>query len=175
MRKLIASTIALLMFSVTSFASGGVWITISGNSGQTNTRADSFHYSQSPRDLAGGSAGTLTTAASAAGARSAASGRAAMRRANDPVVIVKPMDETSSFFVKAAASGETFTSVRFEFKRDVGSGTEVFQTVTLTNATISSVREVNGDGRPMQEVSFTFQKIEYSHKDGPAAAPTSWN
>lgn len=175
MRKLIATTVATLIFSASTFASGGIWITISGNSGQTNTQATQFRYSQSPRDLAGGSAGTLTTATSAAGARSAAGGRAAMRRANDPVVIVKPMDETSSFFVKAAASGETLTSVRFEFKRNVGSGTEVYQTVTLTNAVISSVREINGDGKPAQEISFTFQKIEYSHKDGPAAAPASWN
>lgn len=175
MRKLIATTIATLIFSASTFASGGIWITISGNSGQTNTQATQFRYSQTPHDLAGGSAGTLTTATSAAGARSAAGGRAAMRRANDPVVIVKPMDETSSFFVKAAASGETLTSVRFEFKRNVGSGTEVYQTVTLTNAVVSSVREVNGDGRPAQEVSFTFQKLEYSNKDGAAAAPTSWN
>jgi type VI secretion system secreted protein Hcp len=113
------------------------------------------------------------TATSAAGV---ASGRAARRRANDPVVIVKALDESSSFFVKAAASGETFTSVKFEFTRTVGAATEVFQTVTLTNAKITSVREVNGDGgRLMQEVSFTFQKIEYSNKDGAAAAPTSWN
>jgi type VI secretion system Hcp family effector len=174
MRKLIATTIATLIFSASTFASGGIWITISGNSGQTNTQATQFRYSQSPRDLAGASAGTLTTATSAAGARSAAGGRAAMRRQNDPVVIVKPMDEASSFFVKAAASGETFTSIRFEFKRTVGSGTEVYQTVTLTNAMISSVREVNGDGKPAQEISFTFQKIEYSHKDGPSAAPASW-
>jgi type VI secretion system secreted protein Hcp len=117
----------------------------------------------------------LTTATSAAAARSAAGGRAATRRQNDPVVIVKPMDETSSFFVKAAASGETLTSVVFEFKRTVGTGTEVYQTVRLTNATVSSVREINGNGgRLMQEVSFTFQKIGYENKDGAAAAPESW-
>src|SRR6476646_5556326 len=100
MRKLIATTIATLILSVSTFASGGIWITISGNSGQTNTQATQFRYSQTPRDLAGGSTGTLTTATSAAGARNATVGRAATRRANDPVVIVKPMDETSSFFVK---------------------------------------------------------------------------
>ena len=98
-----------------------------------------------------------------------------MRRVSDPVVIVKTLDETSSFFVNAAASGETFTYVMFEFKRTVGTTTEVYQTVTLTNAIVSSVREINGNGgRPMQEVSFTFQKIEYSNKDGAAAAPASW-
>ena len=109
-------------------------------------------------------------------ARGASGGRAAMRRVSDPVVIVRNEDEASPFFVKAAASGETLTSVVFEFKRTVGTTTEVYQTVTLTNATISSVREINGNGgRQMQEVSFTFQKIEYSNKDGAAAAPTSWS
>src|SRR5438128_6203290 len=99
-----------------------------------------------------------------------------MRRTSDPVVIVKPMDEISSFFVNAGANGATFTYIRFEFKRTVGTSTEVYQTVTLTNAIVSSVREINGNGgRPMQEVSFTFQKIEYSNKDGAAAAPTSWS
>ena len=174
MKKLIATTIAVLIFSVSTFASGGVWITISGNSGQTNTQATEFRYSQSPRDLAGGS--SSMAAVNAGTSARGAGGRAAMRRSNDPVVIVKPMDETSSFFVKAAANGDTFTSIRFEFKREVGSGTEVYQTLTLTNAVVSSVREINGNGgQPMQEVSFTFQKIEYSNKDGAAAAPTSWN
>src|SRR5438128_5257660 len=171
MKKLIATTIAVLAFTSSTFASGGIWITISGNQGQTSTQAESFTYSQSPRDLAGGSS-SMAAVNAGTSARGAAGGRAAMRRTSDPVVIVKPMDETSSFFVKAAASGETFTSIRFEFKRGVGSGTEVYQTLTLTNAIVSSVREVNGNGaRPMQEVSFTFQKIEYSHKDSPAAAP----
>ena len=176
MKKLIATTIAVLALSSTSFASGGIWITISGNSGQTSTQAESFTYSQSPRDLAGGSSSMAAVNAGTSARGGSSAGRAAMRRANDPVVIVKPLDETSSFFVKAAASGETLTSVVFEFKRTVGTSTEVYQTVTLTNATISSVREINGNGgQPMQEVSFTFKKIEYSHKDGAAAAPTSWS
>src|SRR5438270_12499847 len=176
MKKLIATTIAVLIFSVSTFASGGVWITISGNSGQTNTQAEEFRYSQSPRDLAGGSSSMAAVNAGTSARGAVGSSPAAMRRSNDPVVIVKPLDETSSFFVKAAASGETFTSVVFEFKRTVGTSTEVYQTVTLTNATISSVREINGNGsHQMQEVSFTFQKIEYSNKDGAAAAPTSWD
>ena len=174
MKKLIATTIAVLVWSSTTFATGGLWITISGNSGQTNTQATEFRYSQSPRDLAGGSS-SAAVAGAATSARGAGGGRAAMRRVNDPVVIVKALDETSSFFVNAAANGATFTYVMFEFKRTVGTRTEVFQTVKLTNATISSVREISGNGgRPMQEVSFTFQKIEYSNKDGDAAAPASW-
>ena len=174
MRKLIATTIAVLIFSASTFASGGVWITISGNSGQTNTQATEFRYSQSPRDLAGGSSSMVAVNAGTT-ARGATAGRAAMRRVSDPVVIVRNEDEASPFFVKAAASGETLTSVVFEFKRTVGTGTEVYQTVTLTNAIVSSVKTINGGIQPMQEVSFTFQKIEYSNKDGAAAAPASWN
>ncbi len=175
MKKVIATTIAVLALSSSTFATGGIWITISGNQGQKNTQAEEFRYNQSPRDLAGGSSRMAAVNAGTSARAAGGAGRAAMRRANDPVVIVKPLDETSSFFVKAAASGETLTSVVFEFKRTVGTTTEVYQTVKLTNATISSVREINGNGgRPMQEVSFTFQKIEYSHKDGPAAAPASW-
>ena len=98
-----------------------------------------------------------------------------MRRVSDPVVIVRNEDEASPFFVKVAASGETLTSVVFEFKRTVGTSTEVYQTVTLTNAIVSSVREINGNaGHQMQEVSFTFQKIAYENKDGAAAAPATW-
>ena len=175
MKKLIATTIVVLALSSSTFATGGIWITISGNQGQKNTQAEEFRYSQSPRDLAGGSSSMAAVNAGTSARGAGGGGRAAMRRAGDPVVIVKPMDETSSFFVKAAASGETLTSVVFEFKRTVGTSTEVYQTVTLTNAIVSSVRDINGNGgRPMQEVSFTFQKIEYSNKDGAAAAPTSW-
>src|SRR5207247_2376068 len=94
MKKLIATTIAVLILSASSFASGGVWITISGNSGQTNTEATEFRYSQSPRDLAGGSS-SMAAVNAGTSARGATGGRAAMRRTNDPVVIVKPMDETS--------------------------------------------------------------------------------
>ena len=98
-----------------------------------------------------------------------------MRGMNEPIVIVHKVDESSPFFVKAAANGETFTSVVIEFKRAVGAGAEVFQTVTLTNAIVSSVKTVNGGIQPTEEISFTFQKIAYENKDGAAAAPSSWN
>jgi type VI secretion system Hcp family effector len=165
---------ATLLMCSSAFA-GGIFITISGNGGQIKTEAQEFRYSKSPRDLAGGSSASMAAAGPATSARSAGGGRAAMRRVNDPVVIVHNLDESSKFFVSAAASGETLTSVVFEFTRNVGSGTEVYQTVRLTNAIVSAVKSVNGSGRPMEEVTFTFQKIEYSNKEGAAMAPASWN
>jgi type VI secretion system secreted protein Hcp len=174
MKRLIGLGMTVLMMCGSTFA-GGIFITISGNGGQIKTEAQEFRYSQSPRDLAGGQSAGMAAAAPATSARSAGGGRAAMRRVNEPVVVVHNLDESSPFFVKAAASGETLTSVVFEFKRAVGSGTEVYQTVRLTNAIVSSVKTINGGIQPTQEVSFTFQKIEYENKDGAAAAPASWH
>ena len=173
MKRLTGLAMATLMLCSSTFA-GGIFITISGNGGQIKTEAQEFRYGKSPSDLAGGSS-SMAVAGVATSARSAGGGRAAGRRMNEPVVIVHKVDESSPFFVKAAASGETLTSVVFEFKRPVGTGTEVFQTVTLTNAIVSSVKTINGGIQPMEEVSFTFQKIAYENKDGAAAAPASWN
>jgi type VI secretion system secreted protein Hcp len=173
MKKLIATTIAVLALSSSTFA-GTLTLIVNSNQGQTKASAEEFRYSQSPRDLAGG-ASSMAAVNAGTGARGAAGGRAVMRRANDPVVIVRKLDENSKFFATAAASGETLTSVVFEFTRARGTTTEVYQTVRLTNAIVSSVKTVNGGIQPMEEVSFTFQKIEYSNKDGAAAAPASWN
>jgi type VI secretion system Hcp family effector len=173
MKRLIVLAMATLMMCSSAFA-GGIFITISGNGGQIKTEAQEFRYSKSPSDLAGGSS-SMAAAGPATSARGGGGGRAAGRRMNEPVVIVHKVDESSPFFVKAAASGETLTSVVFEFKRSVGTGTEVFQTVTLTNAIVTSVKTINGGIQPMEEVSFTFQKIAYENKDGAAAAPASWN
>src|SRR6266404_7789007 len=156
MKRLIGLGMTVLMMCTSTFA-GGIFITISGNGGQIKTEAQEFRYSQSPRDLAGGQSAGMAAAAPATSARSAGGGRAAMRRMNEPVVMVHKLDESSPFFVKAAANGETLTSVVFEFKRAVGSGTEVFQTVTLTNAIVSSVKTINGGIQPTEEVTFTFQ------------------
>jgi len=164
---------ATVVMCSSAFA-GGIFITISGNQGEIKTEAQEFRYSKSPSDLAGGSS-SMAAAGAATSARGVGGGRAAMRRMNEPVVIVHNLDESSPFFVKAAASGETLTSVVIEFKRAVGSGTEVFQTVTLTNAIVSSVKTINGGIQPTEEVSFTFQKIAYENKDGAAAAPATWH
>src|SRR5260370_41418842 len=104
MKELIGIAIAVLALSSSTFATGGVWITISGNGGQKNTQAEEFRYNQSPRDLAGGSS-SAPTAATATSARGVGGGRAAMRRVSDPVVIVKALDGTYKFLVNAAANG----------------------------------------------------------------------
>lgn len=175
MKRLIGLAMVVLVMGGSTLAAGGVFITIDSSQGQVKTQAQEFRYVKSPRDLAGGQSASMAAASGpATSARGTSAARGGMRRANDPVVIVREMDEASKFFVKAAASGELLPAVLFEFTRARGSGTEVYQTVRLTNAIVSSVKTINGGDRPMEEISFTFQKIEYQHKDGAAAAPNTW-
>ena len=172
MKRFIGLAMAVLVMCGSTLAAGGVFITIDSSQGQVKTQAQEFRYGQSPRDLAGGQ--TASVASAVTSARGSSAARAGMRRASEPIVIARYTDEASPFFVKAAANGELLPAVVFEFTRARGSSTEVYQTVRLTNAIVSSVKTVNGDGRPMEEVSFTFQKIQYENKDGAAAAPDSW-
>jgi type VI secretion system Hcp family effector len=175
MRRSIAMAIAVFALCSSTLAAGDVNITIDSKQGQIRTSAKEFRYSQSPRDLAGQPT-SMAAAGQATSGRNASAARAGMRRASEPIVIVRYPDETSKFFVSAAANGELLPAVLFEFKRTSGSGQpEIFQTVRLTNAMVSSVKTINGGDRPMEEVSFTFQKIEYNHKDGQAAAGDNWN
>jgi type VI secretion system Hcp family effector len=174
MRRSIAMTIAVFALCSSTLAAGDVNITIdSSKHGQIKTSAKEFRYSQSPRDLAGGQTASMAAAGQATG-RATSAARAGVRRANDPIIIVRAIDETSKFFQTAAAEGELLPAVLFEFTRTRGSQTEVFQTVRLTNAMVSSVKMLNGGDRPTEEVSFTFQKIEYQNKDGQAAATDNW-
>jgi len=64
MKKLIGLAMTVLVAASSTFASGGISITISGNQGQIKTTAQEFRYSQSPRDLAGGQAGNLMASSS---------------------------------------------------------------------------------------------------------------
>jgi type VI secretion system Hcp family effector len=152
----------------------GIKVTIdSSKHGQIKTSAKEFRYYLSARDLAGQS--TSMTAAEQATSGRGASAERAMRRASEPVIISGPIDNKSQFFQSAAANGELLPAVLIEFTRPNGNGqTEVFQTVRLTNAMVSSVK-MSGGQNLMEEVSFTFQKIEYNHKDGLPSANDNWN
>src|SRR5258707_7393007 len=102
MKKLIAMAIAGLALSSSTFA-GTLTLVVNSNQGQTRASAEEFRYSRSPRDLAGGSA-SMSAAGAATSGRGAAGGRAAMRRINDPVTIVRALDESSTFFVNAGGT-----------------------------------------------------------------------
>ena len=175
MKRLTALSIAILMLSTAALAAGDVNITIdSSKQGQIKTTAKEFRYSQSPRDLANAQSSAAMASGRTTGSRMPGAA-GPVRRVNDPVVITRYSDSASPLLVRAAAQGETLPAVLFEFVRMAGTGRpQVYQTVRLTNARVSSVRTVNGADRPMEEVSFTFQKIEYENRDSIIAPATSW-
>jgi len=97
-------------------------------------------------------------------------GQATGKRQHQPIVFTKEWGASSPQFYQAAFTNETLTSVLFEFFTTSRDGTQqVDHTIKLTNASIIAVRQTLpnnqpagslADPRELQEISFTFQKIE---------------
>jgi type VI secretion system secreted protein Hcp len=116
--------------------------------------------------------------------RDAASGMATGKRQHQPIRIIKEWGPASPQIFQACCTNEVLTSVIIEFVKVNPDGKpQVFQRVTLTNATISddrqfldvpSIQGSNGGGTPMEEISFTFQKIQFENTDGGTSATDDW-
>ena len=85
---------------------------------------------------------------------------------------------------EAASTNETLALVEFDFPRTSPDGKEsVYETIKLTDATISSVKRYIGfpdageppDPRQLEDVSFSFSKIEITHSDGGTMFIDNWN
>ena len=116
-------------------------------------------------------------------AHDTATGQASGKRQHSPVSFTKEWGEASAQLFQAATTNEILKTVVFEFVRANAQGQQyVFQTIRLTNATISSIRQFVGpvvpgeasEVRPWEEVSFTFQSIAIESADGKKSATDSW-
>jgi type VI secretion system secreted protein Hcp len=114
--------------------------------------------------------------------RDAASGLPTGKRQHKPFTITKPVDKTSPLFYKALISNETLTSCTIKFVQPSDHGTlDNYYTVKLTNASLASLEFTKGDARggagrlgEYEEVSFTYQKIEWTITDGGITAQDDW-
>ncbi len=114
--------------------------------------------------------------------RDAASGLPTGKRQHKPFTITKPVDKTSPLFYQALVNNETLTSCTIKFVRPSDHGTlDNYYTVKLTNASTASVGFKKGDARgaagrlgEYEEVSFTYQKIEWTITDGGITATDDW-
>lgn len=115
--------------------------------------------------------------------RDAATGQPSGKRQHQPLTVIKEWGPATPQLFQALVTNEVLKTVRLEFFRPTGNGAEeVFHTIELTNATVSSLKDYNGsasvNGKPtlsnLEEVSFYFQKITIMNKDGKTEAQDDW-
>lgn len=121
--------------------------------------------------------------------RDANSGLPTGKRMHKPFVITKELDQASPKLYNALVNNENLSTIEIDFwtpqiKATQGTGQEVqHYTVKLTNANIASIDfKMPNNKNPeltryaeYEEVAFTYEKIEWTWKDGGnVSASDSW-
>ena len=120
--------------------------------------------------------------------RDPASGLPTGKRMHKPFTITKELDKSSPLLYNCLVNNENVKSWELKFwtpqiKAVSGAGTEVQHfTVKLTNANIASIRfRMANNKNPelmkyaeYEEISFTYQKIEWTWLDGGISADDDW-
>ena len=108
--------------------------------------------------------------------RDAASGQATGRRQHKPLVITKELDKASPLLYKALTTNEVLPEVTLLFYRNANTGKQdQYFTIALTDGTISGIKSWTDDkGVPMEEVSFTYQKIVWTYTNGGITHEDTW-
>jgi len=115
--------------------------------------------------------------------RDAASGLPTGKRMHKPITITKEIDKSSPILYNIMVTNENITEFELDFWRPSAQGSEVhFYTIKLTNANICQMHEYMLDNKvpenmkfpPMETVSFTYQKIEWTWVDGGITSNDDW-
>jgi type VI secretion system secreted protein Hcp len=107
--------------------------------------------------------------------RDAATGQATGRRQHKPVVITKEVGAASPQLFSAAATNEVLKTVTIEFLGRNPNGEEfVTYSIKLTNATIAVLRQFQAEGKLLEAVEFSLQKIEVSCPSAKTTATDDW-
>ena len=114
--------------------------------------------------------------------RDAASGLPTGKRTYRQIIFRKRIDRSSPILWDVMATNENLPEARFLFFRPAANGQEQFYTVKLTNANIASIRDyvpsvvdpATATQPPMEEVTLTFQRIEWTFTNGGITAQDDW-
>ena len=121
--------------------------------------------------------------------RDIATGQASGKRQHKPIHIVKEWGASSPQFLQALVSNETLKTVTLEFTKVNPNGeVYVYQTIKLTNATVTSIHQFTAQqdaasasnkrvasGSPwLEDIAFTFQRIELTNNDGKTMFVDDW-
>lgn len=112
-----------------------------------------------------------------------ASGLPTGKRQHQPVHILKEIDQSSPLLWNALVNNETLVTWQLKFWAPSAKSVETqIYTITLTNAIIASIREYMPDNEDpakiklplLEQVTFTYQKIEWVWTKGTITADDDW-
>jgi len=122
--------------------------------------------------------------------RDIATGQPSGKRQWENIVITKEWGGTSPMALNSLVTNEVLTTVQIEFIKTKDSGEEyTYQTIKLTNATLSNIKRYTDDPdesdtssrhqsatdtMEIEDWSFTFQQIEVSDADGSTSFMDNW-
>jgi len=110
--------------------------------------------------------------------RDTATGQASGKRQWQPVVVTKAWGPSSPQIFQALATNEVLKTVVVEFVRPGPRGQEsTYATIRLTNGTVADLRQYTDAGPPyrqLEEIAFTFQKIELHDVAGRTTFDDDW-
>ena len=105
------------------------------------------------------------------------------QRIHHPITITKAIDQASPLLAQACATGEQMKKWQMDFIHISDKGQEeLYYTIQLENAIIVSIHqykpltfiEGNKPYHDMEEISFTYEKITWSHKIANKEAVDDW-
>lgn len=109
--------------------------------------------------------------------RDAASGLPTGQRMHKPFVITKTIDKSSPLLAEVLSTNENISDweLGFYMPAPAGKGEVLAYKIKLTNANIASIRLVtDANGNLTEEISFTYQKIEWTWTEGGITAMDDW-
>ncbi len=107
--------------------------------------------------------------------RDPATGQASGKRQHKPVVITKEWGPSMPQFLAAAATNEQLTKVTMEFWDTDSKGVQrAHFVVTLTDASVSEVKQRLTNDLLTEDLSFTFRKIMVEDKIGKTMFEDDW-
>lgn len=109
--------------------------------------------------------------------RDPASGLPTGRRMHHPVMVWGKMSKAAPLLFTALVNNENLTEVLINcFTQKQGSSLTIFFTIKLTNANIAAMQQYSSelDGTNLYRLQFTYEKIEFTWKDGGITAMDDW-
>jgi type VI secretion system secreted protein Hcp len=112
----------------------------------------------------------------------ASTGQITGKRQHEPVTITRVVDASSALLLQYLNANEVIKTVTIQLNK--AGSKNGYLTIQLTNAVVSKINIFEGtatsnprvpDSEPVEEISFTYQKIQYSYSDTKIVATDDWS